>query len=225
MSNREPATIIIPAFNEAPRIAPVIEAVQSADSELVAADKIIVVDNNSMDNTAQVAHSLGALVTHCHEQGKAPAIAAGVQLAKHLGAKTITYLDADLVGLKGQHVNMLTRPVLEGRAGMTIGYLGGRTDFTKKWIYRHWAMFSGQRSLSLEVWNHLSARDLRAFRIESALNSLFRNSGRGAEIERIELEGVTHTGKFTKYPRLQAYRQYARIELSAIYGLTSRSSL
>lgn len=220
-----PSTLVIPAFNEGSRIASVIEAARDSDPMLINPDYIVVVDNNSVDDTAQVASDAGAIVVPCLEQGKAPAIAAGVEVARSLGAKVLTYVDADLVGLTGDHLNALSQPVIEGRALMTIGYLGKRSDWLKEHVYKHWAMFSGQRALPIEAWDKLSARDLKGFRVEAALNSLFRNSGRGDEILRIELEGLSHTGKFDKYRLSGALMQYARVELSAIYGLSSTSSL
>ena len=219
------AAIIIPAFNEAERIAPVIEAVQGSDDSLIRTNEVIVVDNNSTDCTAKVAVDMGALVISCEEQGKAPALEVGVECARSLGAHVISYFDADLVNLRPVHVDLLIHPVLDEEALMTIGFLGGRSEFLKSTIYRRWAMFSGQRALPITVWDKLGDRDLKAFRVEAALNSLFRNSSRGDEIKRIELDGVTHTGKFDKYPFGRAMMQYARIELSAIYGLTTRSSL
>lgn len=75
------------------------------------------------------------------------------------------------------------------------------------------------------MWDQLSGNDLRGFRAEAALNSLFRNSGRGDEIKRVELEGVSHVGRFDKYPIGQALKQYLKIEASALRGLITSSSL
>jgi len=102
------ATAIIPAYNEATRI----ESVLSALASVPLVDEIIVVDDGSQDNTAEVAASYdGALVARLsHNRGKGWAMHEGVRLAKN---ETVVFLDADLVGLTPKHVADLVAPVLQ----------------------------------------------------------------------------------------------------------------
>ncbi|HMS50266.1 MAG TPA: glycosyltransferase [Candidatus Saccharibacteria bacterium] len=225
MPNGEKAALIIPAYNEAARIGAVIDAAQHASGQLALTDQVIVVDNNSTDNTAGLAAEAGAIVVGCTEQGKAPAMARGAEVARNIGAGLLTFLDADLVNITGDHVDQLILPVQAGEATMTIGYLGERRELIKRLVYKRWGMFAGPRCLPVEVWDQLSEHDLHGFRAEAALNSLFRNSGRGDEIERIELDGVSHVGKFDKYPLGLALKQYFKIEASALRGLLTSLSL
>ena len=62
----EKVTVIIPARNEERTIQKVIRLVQK--NTIV--NQIIVVDNNSIDNTAKLAKNVGAEVIFCKEQGK-----------------------------------------------------------------------------------------------------------------------------------------------------------
>lgn len=218
------SSVIIPAFNEGPRIASVVMAARATSDAIVDHEAIVVVDNNSTDNTARAAETAGAIVLRCCEQGKAPAMATGVDFTKQLGLETVTFLDADLVGLRPEHIEDLVWPVVAAEATMTIGYLGERTRFAKN-VYKDWGMFCGQRSMPVGVWDQLDPADLVGFRAEGALNALFRNSGRGDEIRRIELEGVRHTGKFEKFGVLRGLARYLHVEASAIRGLSTRSSL
>ncbi len=83
---------LIPAHNEAPRIAPVIEG---AARHL----PVLVVDDGSSDDTASVAEAAGArVVRQPANLGKGEALKAGFRRALAEGADAVVTLDAD-----GQH--------------------------------------------------------------------------------------------------------------------------
>ena len=66
-------TIIVPAFNEEAYLASTLESIQTAAAHLRARVNVdidmIVVDNNSDDETADVARDKGAMVAHEPVQG------------------------------------------------------------------------------------------------------------------------------------------------------------
>lgn len=119
--------IVIPAYNEEKTIA---EVVRSASGN---ADRILVVDDGSIDRTAVNAQSAGAtVVTHMLNRGLGGALGTGIAAALHLGADTIVTMDAD-----GQHrvedaIRLFERleegdvdfvigsRMLEGREGMPL---------------------------------------------------------------------------------------------------------
>lgn len=71
-------TVLIPCYNEAEGIAEVIRKVPTRDLNAYGYDvEILVVDNNSTDNTAAVARKAGARVIHESQQGKGNALRAG----------------------------------------------------------------------------------------------------------------------------------------------------
>lgn len=83
---------VIPAYNEAQRIAPVIR-------QLVAQGlPVLVVDDGSRDLTTQVAAQAGAQVLRRTNGGKGTAIIAGCRRAVELGYRRVLLLDGD-----GQH--------------------------------------------------------------------------------------------------------------------------
>lgn len=83
---------VIPAYNEATRIAPVVR-------DLVAQGlPVLVIDDGSRDDTARVAREAGADVVRRANGGKGTAIIAGCQRAVELGYRRILLLDGD-----GQH--------------------------------------------------------------------------------------------------------------------------
>jgi putative flippase GtrA len=84
-------SVVLPAYEEADRIADSIERVRAALGDV----EIVVVDDGSPDATADVARGAGAdiVVTHECNQGKGAAVRTGV-LAAH--GRTIAFTDADL---------------------------------------------------------------------------------------------------------------------------------
>ncbi len=83
---------MIPAYNEAGRIAPVIRAL------LAQGLPVLVIDDGSHDHTAQVASRAGAEVLQRANGGKGTAIIAGCRRAVELGYHRVLLLDGD-----GQH--------------------------------------------------------------------------------------------------------------------------
>ena len=112
---------IVPAFNEAPRIGAVLPPLLEAVRAGTLAD-LLVVDDGSKDDTAAVARGLGARVDTVHPNGgKGQAMLRGTRWAWARGAEAVAYFDADLVGLRAEHVAQLVAPVASGRAGMCAG--------------------------------------------------------------------------------------------------------
>jgi glycosyltransferase involved in cell wall biosynthesis len=83
---------VIPAHDEAPRVGPVVRGALEALP-------VVVVDDGSDDETADVARRAGATVlVQRPNQGKGAALRAGLRYALELGAEAVVTLDAD-----GQH--------------------------------------------------------------------------------------------------------------------------
>jgi glycosyltransferase involved in cell wall biosynthesis len=87
-----PVLALIPGYNEAPRIAPVIAEAQRHLP-------VVVVDDGSKDATADLAEAAGATVLRqVPNQGKGAALRRGFSHALDAGAEAVVTLDAD-----GQH--------------------------------------------------------------------------------------------------------------------------
>ena len=105
---------VIPAYNEATRIARVV-----ADAKQYAA-KVIVVDDGSTDGTGPAALSAGAhVVTHEQNSGAGAATMTGIEAARAMGAQIVVTLDAD-----EQHdphdIPLLLHPIEEGKADIVF---------------------------------------------------------------------------------------------------------
>lgn len=105
---------VIPAYNEATRIASVVQAVMRY------VDRVIVVDDGSADKTSENAKEAGAFVVrHMSNGGAGAATMTGIEAARQLHATSIITIDAD-----EQHapedIPALLIPIAENRADIVF---------------------------------------------------------------------------------------------------------
>ncbi len=129
-----PTTLaVIPAYNEAQRIAPVI---QGALAHL----PVLVVDDGSRDDTASAAQAAGAQVLRQEpNQGKGAALKAGFRRAIELGFDAVLTLDAD-----GQHDPAEIPAFLQARSETGADLIIGARDFSQMPFSRRFANTSGR---------------------------------------------------------------------------------
>lgn len=112
--------ILIPALNEAESIASVVEAMPT-DFDGISDIDILVVDDGSKDDTADLARAAGAtVVSHPYNQGVGKAFNTGLAAALEMGADIMVNIDAD-----GQFaptdIPLLIKPIVEGKADFVSG--------------------------------------------------------------------------------------------------------
>lgn len=154
-------TVVIPAFNEEERIARTLCAVKEAGF----AGDIIVVDDGSLDRTAEIARAQGVKVVELGRNlGKGEALNCAVP---HINGAVVVFLDADL-GDSASQGELLAKPILEGQADLTIARFPqakkkGGFGLVKRlaaWGIRRAGMearapLSGQRAMTREVLSEL----------------------------------------------------------------------
>lgn len=123
------ASVIIPALNEEKAIASVIKYALSDP----ATGEVIVVDDSSIDGTAEIARAAGAVVITSSMLGKGISMRDGVAVARY---EFVVFLDGDLSGLQPNIVSDMVGPLRKNQADFVkakFGRGGGRvTELTAK---------------------------------------------------------------------------------------------
>ncbi len=134
--NYPPVIVIIPAFNEAKSIDKVIAEIPK---DLVV--EVVVVNNNSRDETSKVAQNAGATVIDQPQQGYGFACLKGIEYAKTKNPAIIVFLDADYSDYP-EEMRDLVKPIIEQDFDMVIGSraLGNRQrgSMTPQQVFGNW---------------------------------------------------------------------------------------
>ncbi len=115
--------VLIPCYNEAKTIEKVVTDFKKALPE---AD-IYVYDNNSSDNTAEIAEKAGAIVRHEYMQGKGNVIR---RMFREIDADCYLMADGDDT-YPAEHAEAMCNLILEGKAEMVVGDRLSSTYFTE----------------------------------------------------------------------------------------------
>ncbi len=107
--------VIIPALNEAGNIGPLV-----AETLAQPVDRVIVVDNDSTDETAVLAQQAGAQVINEPRRGYGYACAAGTAAALAANADILVYMDGDFSSLPAELPHLLA-PVQQNQADLALG--------------------------------------------------------------------------------------------------------
>lgn len=153
---------MIPAFNEEKSIGNVLSVLKSCKK----IDEIIVINDGSEDKTSDIAKTYGVNVIDLeHNIGKGGAICKGLEVSK---GDIILILDADLIGLKHNHIYDMINPIIFENVDMTIGiFTNGRitTDIAQKFA----PFLSGQRAIKRHVLNEVKNLEITRYGFEIAL--------------------------------------------------------
>ncbi len=202
MAARPKVAAIVVAYNEAETIGGVIRPMVQAHLF----DEIIVISDGSTDQTALRARQAGATLVHelPIKGGKGQAMLHGLT---HTDAPILFFADADLIGLRPEHLAAILEPVLSGKKMMNVG-LRDRGKFLTL-LAAHLPLIGGERALARHVISSVDPKFLQGFMIESTLNYHCRKeklaygsvSCPGLKIKR-KMEKVGFWSGFKEYLRM-----------------------
>ncbi len=217
-------TVIIPAFNEARFIGSIILKLKKWPVE------VLVVDDGSTDDTAEIARAAGAEVIRLGiNQGKGVALNRGILTARQNKPDVIALIDAD-----GQHLpeelGQVINPILQGEADITVGsrYLqnSSNTPSHRKLGHKAFNMLTGVAS-GVRVSDSQSG--YRAFSPKAYDVLVFNSKGFSVESEMqflaseqdLKILDVPVTIQYFDKEKRSAWRQGASV-LNGILSLTSQ---
>lgn len=129
-------SVVIPAFNEEQSIRKVVTDI---DRDLV--NHVIVVNNNSTDNTVEVAESAGAIVLDEPRKGYGWACLKGISECERLKTEIIVFLDGDYSDYP-EEIKDVIAPILSENKDLVIGsrVLGEREkgSLTPQQVFGNW---------------------------------------------------------------------------------------
>ncbi|MDS1029082.1 glycosyltransferase family 2 protein [Bacillota bacterium LX-D] len=202
---------VIPAYNEEKTVGSVVETLQKVDCIA----ETIVVSDGSKDTTPVIAEAAGAKVIVLPDNvGKGGAMMVG---AKESSQDILLFLDADLVGLRPDHVLNLIKPVLDDEAEMTVGiFERGRaaTDLAQFFA----PFLSGQRAIKKNIITDLTNLDVTRFGVEVALTRYVAEHHLRAK--EVLLPELTHIMKEEKLGLLKGFAARMRMywEIAKTYS-------
>jgi glycosyltransferase involved in cell wall biosynthesis len=179
---------ILPTFNEEKGIGRVLEIL--CQSKILT--EIIVVDDGSVDRTASIIETYKkkdpriSVYRHTTNLGKGQSVMTGYLAST---AKYILTIDADLIGLKPDHLIDLVDPVLYGEADMTLGiFRGGNwaTDLS----HRLTPWLTGQRCLRRDLFRDINWKAATGYGLETAITIAAQKHG--WRRRKVYWQGVSH---------------------------------
>ncbi|MFO7952641.1 MAG: glycosyltransferase family 2 protein [Bacillota bacterium] len=200
-------TILVPAYNEAPRIGPVLEVICT----YVGPKRVVVIDDGSTDGTAEVSRKYPVeLIELGINRGKGAALQAGID---HVGNTDYwIFIDADLINFHHGHLDELLTPLQNNdNLAMTVGVFRGGGTLTDL-AHRYFDILNGQRGLRGSFINSLPNLSWCRFGVEVFISKYA--ASKNYAVSYPYLKKLTHHMKEAKFgfargllSRLQMYKE------------------
>jgi glycosyltransferase involved in cell wall biosynthesis len=192
---------IFPVFNEKERVGKIMKVLKETDF----IDEVIFVDDGSKDGSFEFLKKFenqkikvfGLKRNH----GKGFALSFGIRRAK---GEILIFIDADLIGLKKEHLKILITPLAKEKKKCVIGV---PLEKDRK-IFRPWEFWlSGERAyFKRDLLPHLEKISKLKYGVELYLDSIFEPE----EIKVVRLVSLISPSKFEKKEFFEASKEYFR---------------
>src|SRR5690606_883728 len=202
--------VIIPAYNEADSIAKVIQDIPKIVSE------VIVVNNNSTDDTVINAKNAGATVLTENRKGYGFACLKGIDYIKNQSIKPdiIVFLDGDYSDYP-EELTKVIAPIIEDDIDLVIGsrvkYLREPHSMTPQQVFGNWLATSLMKLFFNAKFSDLGP--FRAIKFKKLLNLQMVDTTYGWTVE-MQLKALRHKLTYTEVP--VSYKK--RIGVSKVSG-------
>lgn len=199
-SNKEKIAAIVPALNEEANIGEVLKVL--LNSKIL--NQVILVDDGSVDKTAEIGERLGVKVIKLPKtggSGKGNAMKRGIEATD---AGIIVFFDADLIGLSQEHISLLVEPMLKEDIKMCVGIrnrLWGLPRLIAK-INPSMAI-GGERAVRRELFEKISSKFLQGFATETTLN--YYCMTKKIPVRRVVLKGLKVVTKEMKWGFIKGF--------------------
>ena len=196
---------VVPAYNEEKNIGSVIKSLFGL------VDKVVVVDDGSIDNTSLVALQTGAVVLrHQINRGQGAALQTGTEYAIKCGADYVLHFDAD-----GQFDPLDIQPALKILQDANVNILFGSRFLGKKSnlpFIKHYILFPFGRIIN-RFFGGIWLTDVHnGFRIldREALNKIIITQDRMAHATEIITLTNKYKLKYVEFPVAVKYNEYGQ---------------
>jgi glycosyltransferase involved in cell wall biosynthesis len=211
--NSTKTTALVPAYNEGPRLAAVLEVITASPR----VDETIVIDDGSRDETSEVAASFPVKLVRLEENcGKGAALQAGLE--KAADAAYYLFLDADLLNLRHGHIEQLLDPLTGDRpAAMTVGIFRQGKKTSVNLAQHYFSILNGQRALSRNFVEILPDLRWSRFGVEILLSKYAQLARQ--PVAHPELQGISHVTKEEKFGFPGGFLYRLRMYQECLYSL------
>jgi len=202
--------VVIPAYNEEKSIGKVIKEIPNS------VDEIIVVNNNSTDNTEAIAKKAGATVLNESQKGYGYACLKGMDYMENQKIKPeiVVFLDGDYSDCP-EELTKLVKPIIEDDIDLVIGarvkYLREAKSMTPQQIFGNWLATTLMKVMFNAKFTDLGP--FRAIKYDKLLELGMVDKTYGWTIE-MQLKSIKHNFTYIEVP--VKYKQ--RIGVSKVSG-------
>ncbi|WP_339919884.1 glycosyltransferase family 2 protein [uncultured Flavobacterium sp.] len=207
--------VIIPAYNEEKAIGHVIKDIPSSVSE------VIVISNNSTDNTIQVAKNAGATVLSENRKGYGYACLKGLEYIGQLEAKPdiVVFLDGDYSDYP-QDLTQIIAPILDDNIDFVVGarvaHLREKHSMTPQQVFGNWLATTLMKSFFNATFTDLGP--FRAIKYEKLVALNMEDKTYGWTVE-MQLKVLKQKMTYVEIP----VRYKNRIGISKVSGTVKGS--